>query len=165
MEEKVMFKLFKTKEFEIVSPVDGEVVELEQVPDQTFAQKLVGDGAAVIPSSDVFKAPISGDLRMVFRTNHAYIIEAENGIQVMVHIGIDTVHLNGEGFERLAQEGTKVKAGTPIIKVDLNVIKEHQINLVTPVVICERPNVDQIQAVTAPNVKGGRDTIIVCTMN
>ena len=140
-----MFGFLTRKKREIKSPVDGQVVALESVNDEVFSQKLAGDGVAVIPMSDIFTAPIDGVITKIFSTNHAYSIKSAKDLEVMVHIGLDTVALKGEGFERLAKEGDAVKAGEPIIRVDLAYIKAHAKDSVTPVVILDESDVKQIE--------------------
>jgi glucose-specific phosphotransferase system IIA component len=130
-----MFGLFKAKKETIVSPVDGDVVELEDVPDEVFSSKLAGDGLAIIPRSNTFVAPISGVVKKIFSTNHAFSIETKNGLEVLVHIGLETVALKGEGFKRLVEEGEKVSYGKPIISADIEFLKNQGKNIVTPIVL------------------------------
>jgi glucose-specific phosphotransferase system IIA component len=133
-----MFGIFKKKSIEIKAPVIGKVVEIQSVPDEVFANKLAGDGVAIIPSSGDFVAPIDGVVSKIFDTNHAYIIKGDNGMEVMVHIGIDTVSLNSQGFERVVEPDSHVNAGDLIIKADLNYIKDNATDIITPVVIPEQ---------------------------
>ena len=130
-----MFGLFKAKKQTIVSPADGDVVNLSEVPDQVFSEKMAGDGIALTPRSNTFVAPISGVVSKIFSTNHAYSIKAKNGLEVLVHIGLDTVALKGEGFKRLVEEGTKVSIGKAIISADLEYIQEQGKNIITPIVL------------------------------
>ena len=130
-----MFGFFKSKKQTIVSPADGDVVNLSKVPDQVFSEKMAGDGIAVNPRSNTFVAPISGVVSKIFSTNHAYSIKAKNGLEVLVHIGLDTVALKGEGFKRLVEEGTKVSTGKPIISADLEYIQAQGKNIITPIVL------------------------------
>ncbi|MGB5506414.1 MAG: PTS glucose transporter subunit IIA [Sulfurovum sp.] len=140
-----MFGFLKRKVREIYSPADGQVVALESVDDEVFSQKLVGDGVALIPMSDVFTAPIEGTVTKIFSTNHAYSIKSPKDLEVMVHIGLETVALEGKGFERLVNEGDEVKAGDPIIRVDLAYIREHAKDIITPVIISEGSDVKSIE--------------------
>ena len=140
-----MFGFLKRKVREIKAPVDGEVVALESVNDEVFSQKMAGDGVAVIPMSNMFTAPIDGVVTKIFSTNHAYSIKSEKDLEVMVHIGLDTVALDGEGFERLASEGNVVKAGDAIIRVDLEHIRAHAKDIVTPIVISDESDVKEIR--------------------
>ena len=139
-----MFGFLKRKVREIKSPVDGQVVSLESVDDEVFSQKMAGDGVAVIPMSNVFTAPIDGTITKIFATNHAYSVKSPKDLEVMVHIGLDTVALEGKGFERLAREGDEVKAGDEIIRVDLEYIKEHAKDIVTPIIISDESDVKEI---------------------
>lgn len=129
-----MFKFFKKEEFKIVAPVDGKMILLENVPDEMFSQKIMGDGFAVKPESGTVVAPISGVAETVFPTGHAVGITTKDGIECIVHIGVDTVELNGEGFTTLIKQGTKVKAGQPIVKFDKELLEEKGYELVTMVV-------------------------------
>jgi glucose-specific phosphotransferase system IIA component len=130
-----MFGLFKAKKQMIVSPADGDVVQLEDVPDEVFSQKMAGEGIALMPRSNTFVAPVAGTVTKIFSTNHAFSIKTKAGLEVMVHIGLDTVALNGEGFKRLAKEGVKVSIGKPIISADLEFIASQGKNIVTPIVV------------------------------
>jgi len=130
-----MFGLFKAKKQTIVSPADGDVVDLSEVPDQVFSEKMAGDGIAITPRSNTFVAPISGVVTKIFSTNHAYSIKAKNGLEVLVHIGLDTVALKGEGFERLVEEGATVATGKEIISADLEYIQSQGKNIITPIVL------------------------------
>ncbi len=140
-----MFGFLKRKTREIFSPVDGEVVEIESVDDEVFSTKMVGDGVAVVPMSDTFCAPIDGIVSKIFSTNHAYSVRSDKDLEVMVHIGLETVALGGKGFERLANEGDEVKAGDPVIRADLAYIKEHAKDIVTPVIISDESDVREIE--------------------
>lgn len=139
-----MFGFLKRKIREINAPADGQIVALESVEDEVFSQKLVGDGVALIPMSNVFTAPIDGTITKIFSTNHAYSIKSPKDLEVMVHIGLETVALKGKGFERLANEGDEVKAGDPIIRVDLAYVREHAKDIITPVIISEDSDVKSI---------------------
>ena len=129
-----MFGLFK-KDVAILSPVNGQCVDLNQVPDEVFSDRMMGDGVAVRPSDGLFVAPADGELTMLFHTGHAYGMKIGRGIEILVHIGIDTVELHGEGFELLAEQGQTVKAGDPIVRVDLEKIRSRGYDLITPVIL------------------------------
>jgi len=130
-----MFGLFKPKKQILVSPADGDVVDLSEVPDEVFSQKMAGDGIALFPRSNTFVAPIAGTITKIFSTNHAFSIKTKSGLEVMVHIGLDTVALNGEGFKRLAKEGDTVNVGKPIISADLDFIEAQGKKIITPIVV------------------------------
>ncbi len=112
----------------LVSPITGDVVALEQVPDEAFASKAVGDGIAVKPTSNIVVAPAAGTVVKIFNTNHAFCLETNNGAEIVVHMGIDTVALEGKGFKRLVEEGTDVKAGEPILEMDLDFLNANALN-------------------------------------
>jgi PTS system glucose-specific IIA component len=122
------------KEIEIIAPVDGTMVALDKVPDDVFAQKMMGDGFAIKPSSNSFGAPIGGELVTVFETGHAYGIRTKEGIELLMHVGLDTVELKGEGFDIKVKQGDKVNAGDELVVVDLKAIKDKVPSLVTPLV-------------------------------
>lgn len=131
-----MFHFFKKEkeEFKIVAPVDGNLILLENVPDEMFSQKIMGDGFAVDPENGSVVAPISGVAETVFPTGHAVGIKSKEGVECIVHIGLETVELNGEGFTPLIKQGDKVKAGQPIVKFDKALVEEKGYKLVTMVV-------------------------------
>ena len=143
-----MFGFFKKKKqnesLNFVTPVNGKVIELSEVPDPVFAQKMAGDGVAIDTTGDIIVAPCDGELSLIFKTKHAFAMTLDNGIEILVHIGIETVSLKGEGFKQLVEQGTKVKAGTPIIKIDRNFIKSKGLSLITPVLITNPDSVKSI---------------------
>ena len=119
---------------ELVSPVTGEVVALEEVPDEAFASKAVGDGVAVKPTDKTVVSPAAGTIVKIFNTNHAFCLETEKGAEIVVHMGIDTVALNGQGFTRLVEEGAEVVAGQPILEMDLDFLNANARSMISPVV-------------------------------
>jgi len=128
---------------DIVAPLSGEIVNIEDVPDVVFAEKIVGDGIAIKPTGNKMVAPVDGTIGKIFETNHAFSIESDNGIELFVHfVGIDTVELKGEGFKRIAEEGQKVKKGDVVIEFDLPLLEEKAKSTLTPVVIS---NMDEIK--------------------
>lgn len=116
--------------------MDGTIVKIEEVPDPIFSQKMMGDGAAVLPANGRITAPVDGVLMTVAPTGHAFGFRADNGVEVLVHVGLETVGLNGEPFKIHAKEGDRVKRGDLIAEVDLDLLKEKNINPITPVVVC-----------------------------
>ncbi len=118
----------------LVSPVTGEVVALEQVPDEAFASKAVGDGVAVKPTDKTVVSPAAGTIVKIFNTNHAFCLETEKGAEIVVHMGIDTVALGGQGFKRLVEEGAEVVAGQPILEMDLAYLNTNARSMISPVV-------------------------------
>src|SRR5437899_12491613 len=110
-------------EIHVLAPLDGTVVDLENVPDEVFAQKMAGDGVAIDPSGQVAVSPVAGDLVKLFPGGHAFGISMHDGVELIVHIVLDTIELKGEGFENIATEGQVVKAGTPTIRFDCATIE------------------------------------------
>jgi len=140
-----MFGFLKRKVRDIVAPVDGQTVTLESVDDEVFSQKMVGDGVAIMPVSNTFTAPIDGVVTKIFSTNHAYSIKSSKDLEVMVHIGLETVALDGKGFTRVANEGDSVKVGDVIIEADLAYIKEHAKDIITPIIVTDDSDVKEIE--------------------
>ena len=118
----------------LVSPITGDIVALEQVPGEAFASKAGGDGVAVKPTDKTVVAPAAGTVVKIFNTNHAFCLETENGAEIVVHMGIDTVALNGQGFKRLVEEGAEVQAGQPILEMDLDYLNANARSMISPVV-------------------------------
>lgn len=118
-----MFKFFKKKEIEILSPVMGQFKKQQDIDDPVFSQGLMGNAFAIMPQSDVVCSPINGTIQTIFPTKHALGI-AGDGLEVIVHIGLDTVKLKGECFELLVNEQQSVKKGDPLVKVDFKAISE-----------------------------------------
>lgn len=118
----------------LVAPVSGEVVDLEKVPDEAFASKAVGDGIAIKPTSKTVVSPAAGTIVKIFNTNHAFCLETEKGAEIVVHMGLDTVALNGQGFTRLVDEGTEVTAGQPVLEMDLDYLNANARSMISPVV-------------------------------
>lgn len=119
-----MFNFFHKEEFKIVSPVDGKLKSITSVADEMFSSKTLGDGFAIEPKQGMVYSPIAGKVSMIFPTSHAIGLKANNGVEILIHIGVDTVKLEGEGFEAFVKEGQKVKIGNKLIKFDIEKIKE-----------------------------------------
>lgn len=154
----------EAKTFKLVAPVDGKSLPLSETPDPVFAQKMAGDGLAMEPTGDIIVAPADGELTLVFNTKHAFAITADNGVELLVHIGIETVSLNGEGFEQLAEQGTRVKAGDPIIKIDREFIKSKGLPLTTPVLITNPDILKSISPVENIDTTAGKTTVLEYTL-
>lgn len=151
--------LKKLKGIELCSPVTGEAVDLSQVPDPVFAEKMVGDGIAIIPTEDIVVAPCDGKIVQIFPTNHAIGIESTTGLDLLIHIGIDTVDLKGDGFKRLVEEGDTVKKGQPILEVDIKRVKELGKPLTSPFVITNADEVEFKKRATG-KVEAGKTVVM-----
>ncbi|WP_218792472.1 PTS N-acetyl glucosamine transporter subunit IIABC [Klebsiella pneumoniae] len=140
----------------LVSPITGDVVALEQVPDEAFASKAVGDGIAVKPTSNIVVAPAAGTVVKIFNTNHAFCLETNNGAEIVVHMGIDTVALEGKGFKRLIEEGTDVKAGEPILEMDLDFLNANARSMISPVVCSNSDDYSALVILASGKVVAGQ---------
>lgn len=145
----------------ISSPITGEVAALEEAPDEVFAGKMLGDGGTVLPTDGIIVAPEDGEIGFVFDTKHAVGFITDSGIEMLIHMGIDTVKLNGQGFEALVEAGQKVKKGTPILKLDLDYIKENAPSLVSPVICTELKENQKVRLLAKDYVKKGESLLAV----
>ena len=125
------------KEKTIVAPCNGTIIKMAKVQDQVFSQKLMGDGFAIVPSDGKFVAPVSGELVTVFDTKHAYGIKNQN-VEVLLHIGLDTVELNGKGFDCKVNQGANITTGDRLVDVNIEAIASEAKSLETPVVITNK---------------------------
>ena len=145
-----LFDIFKKKEKIVVtiySPVNGKVIELKEVPDEAFAQKMVGDGCAIEPDKGIICSPIDGQLMNIFPTNHAIIFETIDGLEMIVHFGIDTVKLDGKGFQKLREPGP-IKIGDEIVKYNLDDIKDGVPSTKSPIIINNMEKVEKIEVLS-----------------
>ncbi|WP_282201319.1 glucose-specific PTS transporter subunit IIBC [Collibacillus ludicampi] len=147
-------------EDKFVSPLAGTIVDLKDVPDEVFSQKLMGDGFAIEPSDGLVVSPVDGTVTTFFPTKHAIGLLADNGREILIHFGIDTVKLQGEGFEALVEQGEKVKAGQPLLRVDLNVIKEKVPSMATPVIFTNLADGEKVSVKVGSKVKLGEENIV-----
>jgi PTS system beta-glucosides-specific IIC component len=139
-EEKGVDKISQDHEGQMVkipvaAPMTGKAVGLAQVPDKMFAEGILGKGIAIIPDEGIVKAPFQGQVKMIAPTKHAIGLISDRGVNVVIHIGIDTVNLQGKGFEVLVKEDQWVEKGEPLMKVDLDFVKENQLNPITPIIV------------------------------
>lgn len=155
-----MFGLKKQKERAVYSPADGVAIKLSDVPDDAFSQGILGLGAAVIPKNGNIYSPVDGEIMDITDTKHAFCITADDGTEILLHIGVDTVKLKGEGFCVKIVSGDKVKAGTKIAEVDLEVLEKNSISKHTPVILTEAQNYN-ITQVHEGNVTGGKDVLFL----
>lgn len=156
-----MFQLFRKKGNKALAAVaDGQCIPMEEVSDPAFAAKALGEGVAIFPESDTIVAPCDGTLSLITPTRHAFAMEREDGLELMVHIGIDTVALNGEGFEVLTQAGQTVKKGQPIIRFDPGVMREKKIDMTTMLILLNHEAFEIKALRHGRQVKKGEDTVI-----
>lgn len=143
----------------LLAPLSGQVVPLEQVPDEVFSQKILGEGCAIIPSEGKIYAPVSGEIVSVAETLHAYGFTSYEGLEILIHVGLDSVALKGEGFTSYVHEGDAVTAGQLIAEVDLKLLESKGIPTVTPVVICDGAD-DMVIHAASGTVAAGKDRVM-----
>lgn len=134
-EEDAAVHIDGSRSVTIVAPCDGEVIPLSEVPDQVFSGGMMGDGVGFIPRQSEIVAPFHGKVKALFPTKHAIGIESTDGVELLIHIGIDTVKLNGEGFESFVKVGDEVAEGQLLMKVDLEYLQQHAPSIVTPMIV------------------------------
>ncbi|MBB6217868.1 PTS system D-glucosamine-specific IIC component [Anaerosolibacter carboniphilus] len=147
---------------DVVIPVSGKILQLEEVPDQVFSKKMMGDGFAIDPINGEVVSPVNGKVTTLFPTKHAVGIVAENGLEILIHFGIDTVNLKGKGFEALVKQGDSVKVGQPILRVDLNTVKEQATSIITPIIFTNLSEGQSVSFEMGSQVKSGeRDRVTI----
>nr|WP_280113854.1 N-acetylglucosamine-specific PTS transporter subunit IIBC [Yersinia mollaretii] len=149
----------KTASLVLVSPITGDVVALEQVPDEAFASKAVGEGVAIRPTDKTVVSPANGTIVKIFNTDHAFCLETETGAEIVVHIGIDTVKLNGQGFTRLVEEGATVVAGQPVLELDLAYLNANAHSMISPVVVSNIEDYAGISLLAGDSVVAGQSQL------
>ncbi len=143
----------------ILAPLSGQAVPLEQVQDDVFSQKILGDGIAIIPTDGKIYAPVNGEISTVAETLHAYGFTSEDGLEILVHVGLDSVRLKGKGFKSYVQAGDKVKAGQLVAEVDLKFLASQGVPVTTPVLVCEGAEDETLNTMTG-DVKAGKTKVI-----
>ncbi|WP_232696881.1 PTS sugar transporter subunit IIA [Brevibacillus daliensis] len=128
-----------------VAPLTGKAVQLEAVPDPVFSQKIAGDGIAIEPTEGLLVAPVDAKVIHLFNTGHAIGLQTADGLEILMHLGIDTVNLGGKGFKALVEIGSEVKAGDALIEFDIEVIKNAGYPLITPIIITNGDVVEKME--------------------
>jgi PTS system beta-glucosides-specific IIC component len=150
-----MLNLFKKHKSTIIcSPVDGELIDISKVSDPTFAEKMLGDGVAIIPHSNDIASPATGEVAMVFDTHHAASI-VTNGIELLIHCGIDTVNLKGRCFEAHTENGAKISTGDALLTMDVDGVRESGYDTVIPIIVLNTPEMKSITPKAYGPVKAG----------
>jgi glucose-specific phosphotransferase system IIA component len=150
----------KDKGIEIGSPVKGKAVPISQVSDPTFGEEILGKGVAIQPEEGKIYAPADGTIEMLFDTKHAVSMTTTEGVELLVHIGLDTVALKGEHFTAHKGNGDAVKKGDLLISVDLEAVKAAGYDVITPMVVCNTSDYQTVEAVTDTEVNPG-DTVLI----
>lgn len=143
----------------VLAVADGMALPLDDVPDAAFAGRMLGEGFAVEPSSGSFYSPVSGVVESIADTRHAYSIGSDDGLDILVHIGIDTVKLGGRGFESLVKVGDRVRQGDPLARADLELIRAEGLPTITPVLITDPDAICSLD-LSLGEVKGGESAVL-----
>ncbi|MCP3764548.1 PTS glucose transporter subunit IIA [Domibacillus sp. A3M-37] len=160
MLKKLFGKKPKILEVKLVSPVEGTILKLEDVPDPVFSQKMMGDGIAFFPIEGKVVAPADAIVINVFPTKHAIALETAEGLEILIHIGLDTVNMKGEGFSVFVAEGDQVKAGDLLISYSLELVKEKASSIVTPMIITNGNILKELQHHYGGQSVAGKTTVL-----
>lgn len=145
----------------VTSPLSGEVISLSEVKDQTFAEGSLGDGVAIIPEEGIVTAPFCGKVSMVFETGHAVGLLSDGGVELLIHIGMDTVELKGKYFEKLVSDGESVREGQPLLRFDMEAIKKAGYDVTTPVLVTNMAAFGSLKKVAAGKIKARQDLFTI----
>ncbi|WP_110112221.1 PTS glucose transporter subunit IIA [Bacillus sp. CGMCC 1.16541] len=153
-----------SKDTTLVAPLTGTILPLSEVPDPVFSQKMMGDGFAIEPTEGQVVSPVEGEVVQLFHTKHAIGLKTEAGTEVLIHIGLETVAMEGEGFEAHIQQGDKVKVGSPLVTFDLELVKQKAKSTITPVVITNSDQMASFEVVAQGSVQKGQTESAKVTM-
>lgn len=152
----------RKKESKMVAPMSGKAIAITEVPDPVFSGKVLGDGVGIVPSNGTVVSPVSGTVVQVAHTFHALGIESDDGLEVLVHLGVDTVKLNGEGFTCHVSVGTHVNAGDKLMDMDLALIESKGLSTVSPCIITNLDAAKNLKMFTG-DIAAGETTIMTYT--
>lgn len=156
-------KLFKGKDegIRIGAPCDGKTVPLSAVSDPTFAEEILGKGVAIKPEGNQIKSPCDGTVDLMFDTGHAVNLKSDDGVELLIHIGIDTVALKGEGFKTFKENDAKVKKGDLLIEFDPEFLTSRGYELIVPMIVCNTDEYASVKGLAGEDVKTGDDVIVI----
>ncbi|GED73002.1 glucose-specific phosphotransferase enzyme IIA component [Brevibacillus reuszeri] len=152
------------QEVSFLAPLTGAIVPLSEVPDPVFAQQVVGDGVAILPTEGLLLSPIDGKVTHLFPTHHAIGLTTDSGLEILMHIGIDTVKLKGQGFTPFVAVGDQIKAGDKLIQFDTNILQEAGCPIVTPIVITNGDLVAEKNIVDKTTVLAGQEPLMTVVL-
>lgn len=161
-----MFKFFGKKEAPALmlgAPAKGKAVDVKEVNDPTFNSGMLGNGVAVIPAEGKIYAPTDGEIGMVFDTLHAVSMVSNEGVEILIHVGLDTVEMKGEGFEGHVSAGDKVKKGDLLLTVDLEKVKAAGYDIITPMLVCNTDAYASVEGIAGKDVEPGDDVVKIKT--
>lgn len=159
MFKKWFSKKEKTTHEDVAAPLTGIVKPLEEVPDPVFSEKMMGDGIAIEPTDGEVVSPVNGEVVQVFPTKHAVGLRSEAGVELLIHVGLETVSMNGEGFTAHVAAGDRVKVGQRLLTVDLDLIKQKAKSTITPIIVTNGDAVASLQKTSETKATKG-ETII-----
>ena len=139
----------------IMAPIDGTVLPQDKIPDETFATGILGPGCGIEPTGDTVYAPFDGTVTQVASTLHAVGLTSDDGIEILIHVGMDTVEMNGKGFKALVKEGDKVKAGTPLLKIDLDAIRAAGHPTATAIIVTNGDDMGEMKMLAEGDILAG----------
>lgn len=148
----------------LLSPLTGRVIALEEVPDPTFAQKMMGEGIAIEPADGQVVSPVAGEIVTLFPTKHAIGIRSNEGLEILIHVGIDTVNMNGEGFEVLVSQGDRVEAGDPLLHFDVALIAQKAKSTITPIIITNPENFKSLSKTDEKDASKGKTELMTAVL-
>lgn len=156
-----MFSFLKKKDegMVITAPIKGKTVELSQVSDPTFGECMLGKGVAIMPEEGKVYAPADGEISMMFATHHAVSMVTTEGVELLIHVGLETVALKGEHYEAHVQSGDQVKKGDLLLSMDLEKIKDAGYDIISPVVVCNTDDYKDVQGILSGQVNPGEPII------
>lgn len=146
---------FPGQKMTVLTPIDGTVLPLEDLPDETFATAILGPGCGLEPAGDTVYAPFDGTVTSIAATLHAVGLESSDGIELLIHLGMDTVEMQGQGFTMLVQEGQSVKAGSPLFRVDLDAVRAAGHHTASAIVVTNADDLPELQVVGGGIVTAG----------
>ena len=157
-----MFNFLKKKaqQEELVAVVDGELIPIEEVSDPVFSQKMMGDGFGIKSTGNTIYACADATITMLFPSNHAIGLTLDNGMEILIHVGIDTVNENGKGFTCLVEANQKVKSGEPLLKIDREYLEGKEYDLTTIIIFTKKEAYKEFKLEENRNVKGGQSIAV-----
>lgn len=160
MLNKLFGKKSKETKETIIAPLTGAVLSIEEVPDPVFSQKMMGDGIAIDPSEGIVVSPVDGEIIQLFHTKHAIGIRSKTGLEILIHVGLETVSMKGEGFVAHVKEGDKVRIGDKLITFDLELVKEKAASAITPIVITNGDALETLEKLNEVEAKKGATALL-----
>lgn len=149
------------EEMTVLAPLSGQAVPLNEIADEVFASGALGQGGAIEPSDGKVYAPFSGVVTAQFPTKHAIGLTSDDGVEVLIHCGIDTVSLDGEGFSAHVEQGQSIKTGDLLLTMDIDIVKANNLDPITPVIVTNTAEYNQIDFVADGNIKNGEEFIVI----